>query len=150
MPACVAWSWVLGSLWLAMPGTGSAHPGEYGSYDGEQLYRRFCASCHGLEGRGDGPVAGVLTVLVPDLTEIAQRNRGVFPADRVAGYIDGEAEVPAHGDRQMPVWGMGFWVDQGADEAARASTGRLIQTLVDYLESLQDNGQPARESRSDY
>lgn len=74
-------------------------------YSGGELYDRFCAACHGGEGRGDGPVGRRLNVAVPDLTRIAERNDGRFPAGDVAATIDGRSLVVAHGTRAMPVWG---------------------------------------------
>ena len=78
------------------------------------LYERFCASCHGVEGRGDGPVAEAFTARVPDLTRLAERAGGEFPAERVRLTIDSGA-VDAYGPRHMPVWGYVFRVEEGAD-----------------------------------
>jgi len=75
---------------------------------GGDLYQFYCASCHGREGRGDGPVASSLKHQPPDLTTIAKRHDGRFPREATERYISGEAEAgipPAHGSREMPVWG---------------------------------------------
>ncbi|MET0660847.1 MAG: cytochrome c, partial [Steroidobacteraceae bacterium] len=75
---------------------------------GEELYQRFCASCHGTTGRGDGPVSHYFTVEVPDLTLIARRASGTYPYERVVRIIDGRHTLAAHGSRAMPVWGVEF------------------------------------------
>ncbi len=105
-------------------------------YTGEELFQRFCASCHGETGRGDGPVARGLAVAVPDLTSIARRY-GEFPAARVRETIDGRGIVDAHGARSMPVWGYEFWVEEGADSEAEREMHELIDRLVEYLQTLQ-------------
>jgi len=104
-------------------------------------YELSCMACHGLEGRGDGPDAGQLDVRPADLTQIARRNGGTFPADGLALYIDGRAMVGAHGPREMPVWGDRYRAavpgeDEGA-EAERIARER-IEALVLYIETLQE------------
>jgi mono/diheme cytochrome c family protein len=103
------------------------------SLKGPDLYHSYCASCHGLSAKGDGPVAPALTAKTPDLTVIAQRNGGIFPADRVRKIIDGEEDVMAHGTREMPVWGPIFH----QVEADRDYGHVRMQNLTDYLRSLQ-------------
>jgi mono/diheme cytochrome c family protein len=108
---------------------------------GSELFRTYCASCHGASGRGNGAVAIFLRVAPADLTQIAQRNKGVFPAERVYGVIDGRHAVKVHGDSQMPVWGDAFSRSvAGGDE--RVVKAR-IQELVAYLKTLQVSA-PAR------
>jgi mono/diheme cytochrome c family protein len=113
------------------------HGADYVSRSGEDLYKQFCAACHGPQGRGDGPVAGSLKVEVPDLTSIAIRNGGTFPRDRVEKIIDGRFIIGAHGTRTMPIWGEHFSeVEMGnpdAEKATRTVTGRL----ADYVWLLQ-------------
>src|SRR5689334_23399795 len=82
-------------------------------YTGAELFDRFCASCHGAQAHGDGPVSRSLNVAVPDLTTIAARY-GEFPAGQIRDMIDGRGiDVRAHGTRTMPVWGYEFWVEDG-------------------------------------
>lgn len=114
-------------------------------YSGGELYRRFCAACHGPEGRGDGPVGARLSVVVPDLTRIAARRDGRFPAGEVAETIDGRSLVVAHGTREMPVWGYEFWVEEGGDVTAETDAREIIDRLVEYLRSIQaEPADPAR------
>jgi mono/diheme cytochrome c family protein len=72
---------------------------------GQQYYIEYCASCHGTDGRGAGPVAAALTIRPPDLSKMAARRNGQYPFDELASYIDGRKAVAAHGSREMPVWG---------------------------------------------
>lgn len=106
-------------------------------YSGEEIFGRFCASCHGEMAQGDGPVARSLGVMVPDLTKISQRYGG-FPTQLVRDTIDGRgARIDAHGTRVMPVWGYEFWVEEGGDASAQQEMRKTIAKLVDYLRSIQ-------------
>jgi hypothetical protein len=106
-------------------------------YTGEELFYRFCASCHGEEARGDGPVSRSLNVAVPDLTLIALRY-GEFPAAKIRDVIDGRGiDMQAHGTRTMPVWGYEFWVEEGADVNAQRAVREAIARLVEHLRSVQ-------------
>jgi len=107
------------------------------AYNGAQLYKRFCASCHGAGGLGDGSVAPSLKIMVPDLTRLARRHGGEFPDDLVRRIVDGRAVQVPHGTREMPVWGYEFRT-AGADEPDTGSTAdKLVSRLVDYLRSIQ-------------
>jgi len=106
-------------------------------YSGVRLYQVLCSSCHGLTGRGDGPVGLMLRDGVPDLTRIAERNGGKFPAERIHEIIDGRASFMAHGAPNMPVWGFELYEGAGSNASARQSTDRMIDRLVRYLESIQ-------------
>jgi hypothetical protein len=106
-------------------------------YSGEELFGRFCASCHGESGQGDGPVARGLGTMVPDLTRITQRYGG-FPTTLIRDTIDGRgAQIDAHGTRTMPVWGYEFWIEEGGDVTAEREMREIITRLVDYIRSLQ-------------
>jgi mono/diheme cytochrome c family protein len=120
---------------LLLPTRSSAE--ELSGYSGAQLFQRFCASCHGVHGLGDGPVAPALNVLVPDLTRIKRRHGGEFPADLVRRIVDGRAVQVPHGTREMPVWGSEFRIagEGAADAGSKADD--LVGRLVDYLRSMQ-------------
>jgi hypothetical protein len=106
-------------------------------YSGEEIFNRFCASCHGEMAHGDGPVARGLGVMVPDLTRITQRYGG-FPTNLIRDTIDGRgARIDAHGSRTMPVWGYEFWIEEGGDRAAQDEMRKTIAKLVDYLRTIQ-------------
>ena len=105
-------------------------------FDANSLYKSLCASCHGLTGDGDGPVADSLKAKIEPLSTLAKRNGGNFPRYRVAKIIDGREEVKAHGTRLMPVWGKYYrQMHQGAGSDASAET--ITRFLVQYLESIQ-------------
>jgi hypothetical protein len=113
-------------------------------YSGEELFDRFCASCHGAEARGDGPVSRSLNVAVPDLTTIGLRY-GEFPAGRIRDIVDGRGiDVAAHGTRTMPVWGYEFWVEEGGDVNAQRAVRSAITRLVEHLRSVQRSEADAR------
>jgi mono/diheme cytochrome c family protein len=110
------------------------------TYRGAELYQRFCASCHGTDGRGDGPVAPALKILVPDLTRLTRRRGDDFPLERVRRIIDGRDIFAAHGSRQMPIWGYEFATATSTEPDAGASTAAtLIDRLVDFLKGIQRN-----------
>jgi mono/diheme cytochrome c family protein len=102
---------------------------------GRDLFQFYCSSCHGRDGRGSGSAATALKVPPPDLTTLAQRNRGTFPVDRIAAFIKGEGRLstPAHGSSDMPVWGPIF---KGLDNRDAVNAAR-IENLVKYIESIQ-------------
>ena len=131
----------LSSILLASPSAAQMTAGEI-------EYQQACASCHGVLGKGDGPVAGVLEVEVPDLTKIKERHNGEFPFYRLMQMIDGRSEqtrLQAHGDT-MPVWGSRFMADSltaGSGTKtdiviAEINTYGRLASLVYYLESLQE------------
>jgi mono/diheme cytochrome c family protein len=102
---------------------------------GARLYFNHCAACHGAEGEGGGPVAATMRIMVPNLRTLSQRNGGMFPADKVASYIDGRELNAAHGDRQMPVWGDVF---RGPEQGtAQRTVRRRVNALVEFLAALQ-------------
>ena len=104
---------------------------------GRFLFRVHCQSCHGPEGHGDGAMREVLTVPPTDLTKIARRNDGTFPSHLVIEVIDGRRQLPAHGAREMPVWGITFQT-LDLDTNQEPEVERRIRDLVHYLESIQD------------
>lgn len=125
-------------LCVAAPATQANELDPLLGYSGPQLYQRFCASCHGPQGYGDGPVAATLKVMVPDLSRIARRQQnGEFPEERIREIVDGRAVLPAHGLRDMPVWGYELEAQAPPDQPGRAAAQGLIDKLVAYLRSIQ-------------
>lgn len=107
---------------------------------GVDLYRQLCTSCHGTSGKGNGPMAPLLKIDVPDLTRIAARHDGEFPAEYVRRTIDGRFEKPAHGLPYMPVWGWKFHETEAAHDAKEPARVALpTERLVDYLSSIQED-----------
>lgn len=101
---------------------------------GKNLYRAYCASCHGPAAHGDGPVAPYLKPSPPDLTRIRERRDGSFPVDELQRIIDGRQPLPGHGSSEMPVWGKAFRVAFGESDEEVAAR---IENLVQYLLSIQ-------------
>jgi len=107
---------------------------------GEAEYLNSCAVCHGFEGKGDGPLGDEIRTRPADLTTLSKRNGGAFPYYRVFALIDGRAVVPAHGERDMPVWGRQFLEEDvkvyGPNGGEIVTTERIHQ-LAGYLITLQ-------------
>lgn len=74
-----------------------------------EMYTSYCAVCHGVDGKGDGPAADALKVAPPDLTTLAKKNGGKYPTDHVTSAIRGDRRLAAHGSKEMPLWGDLFW-----------------------------------------
>jgi mono/diheme cytochrome c family protein len=104
------------------------------SIQGDKLYKTYCASCHGDDAKGGGPMAAWLKVPPPDLTRIAARNGGTFPLMRVDRIIAGEEALPSgHGSRAMPLWGPVF-----SQVTRDQDLGRVrIDNLARYLRDIQ-------------
>lgn len=100
---------------------------------GAELYRMYCATCHGIDGRGDGPAAEAMKRPPSDLTTIAKRNGGKFPDFRVTHIIDGYEVTAAHGSRDMPVWGDFFHDMKRDDESLKLRE----HNLTEYIRSIQ-------------
>jgi mono/diheme cytochrome c family protein len=105
-------------------------------YDGRNLYLGYCASCHGTNGAGDGPVAAGMAFEMQDLRTLEARNGGIFPGERVRETIDGRTLRAVHGTNDMPVWGWQFMLE----EESEAHVGGRIDALVAYLRSIQQDG----------
>ena len=107
--------------------------------EGAGLYLKHCATCHGIEASGQGPMAGVLVIKPTDLTNLSNENNGVFPMERVVRRIDGRDPLVSHGS-PMPVYGDFF---EGNDTALKTASGQPILTsgaiaqLVAFLQSVQ-------------
>jgi mono/diheme cytochrome c family protein len=104
-----------------------------GSLKGVDLFRAYCAPCHGDDGKGNGPVAAALNAKPTDLTTIASRNGGVFPAQRISKIVAGDNLVMAHGSREMPIWGPIFHQVEWDKDLGNVR----LQNVVKYVESIQ-------------
>ena len=120
---------------------------------GARLYARYCASCHGTQGLGDGPLAMVLVAKPANLTRLAEKYGRPLPVDKLAAYIDGRRDVKAHGPREMPVWGEQLYPGEpGKSPAPDSPSGRVreaarqgtFELIVAYLDTIQaPSGAPA-------
>jgi mono/diheme cytochrome c family protein len=111
------------------------------SVSGAEMFKRYCAVCHGPGGKGDGPLAIALKVPTPDLTTLTQRHDGKFPDDYVSNVLRNGAKTAAHGSGEMPVWGpifetMSRWeaLCPGTDETP---VTLRITKITNYLKSIQ-------------
>jgi mono/diheme cytochrome c family protein len=101
---------------------------------GKEMYIQYCASCHGKDGKGDGPAASALKVAPSNLATLSARNNGTFPEIKISRIIEGNDDLAAHGSRDMPTWGQVFHQMEGGGPA----TGKLrVANLTAYLKSLQ-------------
>jgi len=101
---------------------------------GEQMFKEYCAACHGADAKGHGPSAGLLLTPPPDLTTLAKRHMGKFPYDYVKDVLEFGKGTSAHGSSDMPTWGPIFrYYDKQNERAVQ----RRIKNLCDYLASLQ-------------
>jgi mono/diheme cytochrome c family protein len=107
---------------------------------GKALFMRYCASCHGPNGAGDGPLAASLSTPPANLRLLSLRFGNPLPQDVIARFIDGRADVKAHGSRDMPVWGYKFYAESGGDEA---EVKERIAKLVAFLQSIQTGARTA-------
>ena len=121
---------------LQRPADVASRKSESEPVTGAQLFRTYCASCHGESARGAGPLRGELTRPAPDLTTYTARNGGMFPGERLRQMIAGRGPA-AHGDRTMPVWGDVF---KRQDSAPDTGEGARIDALVTFLQSIQQRG----------
>lgn len=133
----------LGTIAVALTGVASAPNAGERAWDpalaemGAERFADRCSSCHGADARGKGPVSPVLRTPPADLTRIAARRGGEFPAGEIARFIDGRFEVTAHGTREMPVWGRIFSAAIPEPGTGDAIARGLIATLVEFLKSIQ-------------
>jgi mono/diheme cytochrome c family protein len=108
---------------------------------GRYLYLDYCASCHGLNADGHGPMAPALSTSPANLRLLWKRYGNPLPADRIAGFIDGRADVKAHGPRDMPVWGEEAWNYDGKGNKGRVRD--WVKKVVAYLRSIQNTAEQA-------
>jgi mono/diheme cytochrome c family protein len=103
---------------------------------GEVEYLNSCAVCHGLGGRGDGPLSELLLKHPDDLTHLSERNGGGFPYSKVFATIDGRYAISSHGDRVMPVWGQQFLEEDArtyGPSGGEVVTTERIHNLAGYI-----------------
>ena len=101
---------------------------------GQEMFNNYCATCHGKEGRGDGPVAAALKKAPADLASLTSHNNGKFPELEVYHSILGDGTVVAHGSQEMPVWGN---VLRSLDSDTDSMVRLRIANLTSYIKSLQ-------------
>jgi len=99
---------------------------------GAAIYSQYCASCHGTDAKGNGPVKKVLRKPAPDLTTLAKRHGGKFPYPYVVGVLRFSPGISSHGSGDMPMWGPLFEYYYNQNSAQQR-----IRNLCDFLAALQ-------------
>ena len=107
------------------------------SDQGRAYFLRYCASCHGVEGKGNGTVSRSLKIKPADLTQLQKRNKGQFPLEKVMATIDGRTRIEAHGESKMPVWGELFEKEAMPQKDPTAAATAKVKVIADYVATLQ-------------
>src|SRR5271167_2655862 len=99
---------------------------------GKEMYTTYCAVCHGTDGKGGGPAASALKIPPTDLTTLSKNNGGKYPALKVTSAIRNESDLPAHGSKEMPVWGSLFW---NISHGHEGEVQQRVANLTQYIET---------------
>ena len=143
-----------GLKWLMIAGLIAGFAGAAQAEDvdiGKSEFQSSCASCHGGDAKGKGPVSDQLKIPPSDLTMLAKNNNGVFPTNAVYETINGLKTIPAHGTREMPIWGERFnpivnlphnvdpfyWKMAGPERSPEVVVRTRILAVIDYLNRIQ-------------
>ena len=143
-----------GLRWLMLTGlaAGFSAAARAEEFDiGKSVFQSSCASCHGMDAKGKGPVSDQLKIPPPDLTTLSKKNGGVFPTNAVYEIVYGTKSVPAHGNREMPIWGERFnpivnlphsvdpfyWKMAGPEQNPEVVVRTRILAVIDYLNRVQ-------------
>jgi mono/diheme cytochrome c family protein len=121
---------------LVMGVTSAAAAGQKSVAQGHTYYLRYCASCHGENGNGQGPMASSLKQQPADLRLLSEKYGNPLSVERVAAFVDGREAVAAHGSREMPVWGERLYDIWNAKGSPGGMPGR-IKEIVLYLRTIQ-------------
>lgn len=129
---------LLGTAAASSPAAGSptAMGQPRSAFSGKPMFATYCATCHGTEGKGDGPFAKALRKPPSNLALLTQRHNGTFPREHVTKVIDGRETGTSHGSRDMPVWGDAF--SKTTFENDPESVQRKIDAIVTFVETLQE------------
>ena len=101
---------------------------------GKDMFNSYCAVCHGTDAKGAGPAASAMKTNPVDLTALAKKSGGKYPASHVAAVLRGQAITASHGSQDMPIWGPLF---SSISQGHEAQVQQRIVNLVDYVETLQ-------------
>ena len=104
---------------------------------GRAYFLRYCASCHGVEGKGNGTVSRSLKIKPADLTQLQKRNKGLFPLEKVMATIDGKTRIDAHGESKMPVWGEIFEKEATAQKDSATASAAKLKVIAEYVSTIQ-------------
>ncbi|HET9308915.1 MAG TPA: cytochrome c [Candidatus Sulfotelmatobacter sp.] len=104
------------------------------SNSGKEMFNSYCAVCHGKDAKGNGPAASAMKTAPTDLTKLATKEGGKYPAAHVAAVLRGQASTPSHGSQDMPIWGPLF---SSLSQGRQGMVQQRITNLVTYIEGLQ-------------
>lgn len=107
---------------------------ETGLKSGKQIFAKYCASCHGIDGKGDGPAASALMPPPAALSSLTRRHNGTYPAGYVGAFLKFGRSLAAHGSEDMPVWGLRF---RELDPVHDPTGQQHIDDVVAYVALLQ-------------
>ncbi len=102
---------------------------------GSELFKTYCASCHGEAGKGNGPAASALKIPPPDLTTLSKKNGGRYPDGQVYQVIEWGGAIASHGSREMPLWGAAF---RPLSNENQKQVSDRIHALTDYIATIQE------------
>jgi mono/diheme cytochrome c family protein len=102
--------------------------------NGRAMYASYCAQCHGVDGKGQGPVASALKIPPTDITVLSKNNHGKFPDSHLVSVLQNGAEIQAHGTAEMPIWGP---ILGRMNQNSPQDRLLRISNLSRYVESLQ-------------
>jgi mono/diheme cytochrome c family protein len=101
---------------------------------GKQMFTQYCAACHGVDGKGNGPAATALKQKPVDLTLLSKDNGGKYPEDHVVSVLRFGSEMPAHGSKDMPIWGP---VLRSLNHGSEIEEQQRISNITRYLKTIQ-------------
>jgi mono/diheme cytochrome c family protein len=140
--ALTKWSSLAGLLAAVLFGvttsSGLAAEEEPALVAGKLQFEKNCGICHGVGGKGHGPITPLLKKVPADLTQLSKKNNGKFPFWQTYRMIDGREPIDAHGGRDMPIWGDRFREEAGHQQGAESVVRGRILELVVYLQSIQE------------
>jgi mono/diheme cytochrome c family protein len=127
---------VLLPMWSGLGAQKQKAPERKGSATaGREIFSKYCASCHGKDGKGGGPAATALRTAPPDLTSLAKRYEGKYPRGYVSAVLNFGKSFASHGSEDMPIWGAQF---RKVDPKNDPDGQRHVADLVAFLESIQE------------
>ncbi len=129
--AIATWALILG--FRVFPSMSWAAEGE----QGHAYYLKYCGSCHGVEGKGDGVVSHSLKVKASDLTLLQKKHKGTYPLEKVMASIDGKLKIPAHGESKMPVWGEIFEKQASTQKDPAATSAAKVKAIAEHIATIQ-------------
>jgi len=107
------------------------------NHPGFEVYRTYCASCHGVFADGKGPVAPALTSPPVDLSRLSERYGSPLRSGELADVIDGRAMARGHGSSDMPVWGEVLYEGKGDGQLLEKVRRGSILRIIEYLNAIQ-------------